>query len=171
MCASFHEIVIGPTYYSWNHNERTVTNEPTNKHASIAVFSISDDHCFLHQIPYSGLYSTIASQLEYYPTAGFCHPSTAYRIVWFMCIVLITRTIAVTLIFSQCIVFWLCIVLCVLFMFMHGLFVLIVLVGIAFYVCLLYSCNCVWLPHWNKCYLTRLDLAEVTKCHTLVSAT
>jgi len=34
--------------------------------------------------------------------------------------------------------------------FMHGLFVLSVVVGTAFYVCLFYSCNGVWLSHWNK---------------------
>jgi len=60
--------------------------------------------------------------------------------------------------FSVYCVLTLCILLCVLFVFTYGLFVLIVLVGIAFYVCLFYSRNGVRLLHLNKGYLTWLDL-------------
>ena len=45
---------------------------------------------FLYQLPYSAsLYSTIPSQLKYYPTTRIYHPSTPYHIVWSMCIVCI----------------------------------------------------------------------------------
>jgi len=49
--------------------------------------------------------------------------------------------------FSVYCVLTLCILLCVPFVFMYGLFVLIVVVDIAYYACLFYSCNCVQLLH------------------------
>jgi len=49
--------------------------------------------------------------------------------------------------FSVYCVLSLCILLCVPFVCMYGLFVLIVVLGIAVNVCLLHSCNCLRLSH------------------------
>jgi len=102
----------------------------------------------------SVLYHCLATQI--FSTAGIYH--TVLSDLCVLCL-LLSQWLWFTLSLVYC-VFTLCILLCVPFVHMYGLFVLIVVVGTAFYVCMFYSCNGVRLSYWNeiKGYLTWLDM-------------
>jgi len=105
----FHLQHIGPTASERDNmviSFLTLNIISTKTVSLIAVFSISDDHCFfLYQIPYRGLPLPRNSNISLLLVFITSLQSTPYRIVWFMCIVFIIITM--TLIFSQFIVFWL----------------------------------------------------------------